>query len=143
MNPAAALTAAALLGAALASTTFAATPSTRTRADIPTPYRWDFSAIYPSWDAWESGMKDFESRMAAFESLKGTLAQGPQRLLAAYQAFDDIGKLQYRLFRYPQLQRDIDTRDQAVAARFQRVVAAFARFRTASAWFTPELLTIP
>ena len=35
------------------------------------------------------------------------------------------------LYRYPQLQRDVDTRDQAVAGRFQRVSAVFAKFDTA------------
>ncbi|MEO8922193.1 MAG: oligoendopeptidase F [Caldimonas sp.] len=121
-----------------------AAPSTvRNRADTPAEFKWDFSAIYPSWDAWEAGMRDMDAKMNAFAALKGTLVQGPAAVLTAYQAFDEIGKLQYRLYRYPQLQRDIDTRDQAVSGRFQRVTAVFARFETASAWFTPELLKIP
>jgi oligoendopeptidase F len=64
-------------------------------------------------------------------------------VLRAYQAFDDIGMLQYRVYRYPQLQRDTDTRNQDVAGKFQRVTALFAKFGTATAWFTPELLQIP
>ena len=120
-----------------------AKPATRNRAEIPAEFRWDFSPIYPSWNEWDAGMTEMDSRMDAFARLKGTLVQGAQALLAAYQAFDAIGKLQYRLYRYPQLQRDVDTRDQVVAARFQRMSAVFAKFDTASAWFTPELLTIP
>ena len=120
-----------------------AKPTTRNRAEIPAEYRWDFSAIYPSWAAWEDGMKEMDARMDAFVKLQGTLAQGPQALLKAYQSFDEIGKLQYRLYCYPQLQRDVDTRDQAVAGQFQRMSAVFAKFDTASAWFTPELLKIP
>jgi oligoendopeptidase F len=132
-----------LCAAAVGTAAIAAKPTTRNRAEIPAEYRWDFSAIYPSWAAWEEGMKELEARIDAFAKLKGTLAQGPAALLKAYQAFDDIGKLQYRLYRYPQLQRDVDTRDQAVAGRFQRMSALFAKFDTASAWFTPELLKIP
>ena len=56
-------------------------------------------------------------------------------VLAAYKAFDDIGILSYRVYRYPQLQRDVDTRNQAIAGRFQRVGAVFAKFGTATAWF--------
>jgi oligoendopeptidase F len=41
------------------------------------------------------------------------------------------------------LQRDVDTRNQDISGRFQRVGAVFARFGTATAWFTPELLQIP
>ncbi len=133
----------ALCAAVVSTAAVAAKPATRNRADIPAEYRWDFSAIYPGWAAWEAGMKEMDARMDAFGAFKGTLAQGPGQLLKVYQAYDDIGKLQYRIYRYASLQRDIDTRDQAVAGRFQRVGAVFAKFTTASAWFTPELLTLP
>ncbi len=127
----------------LAGAAVAAKPETRVRAEIPAEFRWDFAAIYPNWDAWEADMRRVEARMKAFAALKGSLAKGPAALLTAYQAFDDIGKLNYRLYRYPQLQRDVDSRDQAVAGRFQRVTALFAQFDTATAWFTPELLKLP
>src|SRR6185436_21041887 len=121
----------------------AAQPASRNRSEIPAQYRWDFAAIYPSWDAWEAGMKELEAKMDAFAALKGSLGKGPADLLQAYRALDEIGILQYRVFRYPQLQRDTDTRAQDVAGKFQRVSALFARFGTITAWFTPELLAIP
>jgi oligoendopeptidase F len=88
-------------------------------------------------------VKELDGRIDAFLALKGTLAQGPAQLLKAYQAADELGKLQYRLYWYTGLQRDTDTRDQAVGGRFQRIRAAFAKLETAAAWFTPELLKIP
>ena len=133
----------ALCAAAVSTAALAAKPTTRNRAEIPAEFRWDFVAIYPSWEAWEGDMKRLDTRMDAFVALRGTLGQGAAQLLKAYQDYDEIGKLQYRLYRYPQLQRDVDTRDQTVAARFQRFAAAAAKFDTASAWFTPELLRIP
>jgi oligoendopeptidase F len=140
------LKAGAILAAALAMTTAIAQPAAappRNRSDIPAEYRWDFTPIYPSWDAWEAGMKEMDTKADAFAKLKGTLKDGAQAVLKAYVAFDDIGKLQYRLYRYPQLQRDVNTKDQDVAARFKRVGTVFAKFDTATAWFTPELLTVP
>jgi oligoendopeptidase F len=133
----------ALCAAAVSTAAVGAKPTTRNRAEIPAEFRWDFAAIYPGWQAWEEGMKELDGRIAAFAALEGTLAQGPAQLLKAYQAYDDIGKLQSRLYWYTSLQRDSDTREQAVAGRFQRARTAFARFETASAWFTPELLKIP
>jgi oligoendopeptidase F len=88
-------------------------------------------------------MKEMEAKMDAFATLKGTLAQGSAAVLKAYRGYDEIGILQYKVYRFPQLQRDIDTRNQDVAGKFQRVGAIFARFGTATAWFTPELLSIP
>jgi len=132
----------ALCAAAVSSATLAAKPTTRNRAEIPAQYRWDFSPIYPSWTAWEEAMKEMDSRIDTFAAMKGTLGQGPAQLLKAYQALDEIGKLMFRLDAYAHLQRDVDTRDQAIAGRYQRVTAISARMATASAWFTPELLEI-
>jgi len=120
-----------------------AKPDTRNRAEIPAEYRWDFSAIYVDWEAWEAGMKEMEAKMDEFAALKGSLASGAAAVLKAYRMQDEIGMMLYRTYRYPQLQRDIDTRDQAVAGRFQRIGAVFAKFQTATSWFSPELLTIP
>ena len=124
-------------------TTMAVKPDTRIRAEIPAEFRWDFSAIYPSWDAWEAGLNTMASKMNEFAAMKGTLKSGPAAVLKAYRAFDEIGQLQYLVYRYAQLQRDVDTRDQSIAGRFQRVAAAFAKFDTTTSWFTPEILTIP
>lgn len=126
-----------------ASPMFAAKPETRVRADIPHQYRWDFTAIFPDWAAWETAMKEMEAKMEAFAALKGSLGQGPAAVLRAYQAYDEIGMMQYKVYRYPQLQRDVEMRNQDIAGKFQRVGAIFAKFGTATAWFTPELLTIP
>ena len=118
-------------------------PTTQNRADIAAQYQWDFSPIYANWDAWEAAMKDIETKMDAFVARKGTLKNGPAAVLSAYQAYDEIGMLEYKVYRYPQLQRDVDTRNQDVGGKFQRVGAVFAKFGTATAWFTPELLKIP
>jgi oligoendopeptidase F len=132
-----------LAALAPAGAALAAKPETRDRAAIPDAYKWDFAPIYPGWDAWEAGMREMEAKMDAFAALKGSLAAGPQAVLRAYRAYDEIGILEYRVYRYAQLQRDVDTRNQDVAGKFQRVGAVLAKFGTATAWFTPELLTIP
>ena len=84
----------AICAAAVTTAALGAKPTTRNRAEIPAEFRWDFSAIYPDWAAWEADMKEMDARMDAFAKLQGTLAQSPDALLKAYQAFDEIGKLQ-------------------------------------------------
>lgn len=118
-------------------------PETRNRAEIGAEFKWDFSPIYADWAAWENGMKEMEAKMDAFAALKGTLKDGPGAVLKAYRLYDEIGIAQYRAFRYPQLQRDTDTRNQDVSGKLQRVQALFAKFGTATAWFNPELLAVP
>jgi oligoendopeptidase F len=118
-------------------------PTTRNRAEIPAEFRWDFAPIYPSWEAWEAGLKEMSVKMDAYAALKGTLADGPDAVLRAYKLYDEIGRLQYRVYCYTSLQRDVDLRNNDIGGKLQRVQAAFAKFGTATAWFTPELLTIP
>jgi oligoendopeptidase F len=115
---------------------------THNRAEIPDKYKWDVAPIFANWAAWEDAMKTLDARMGEFAALKGSLAQRPQAVLYAYRLLDEIGKLQDRVYSYSSLQRDIDTRNQDVSGRLQRVQALSAKFGTATAWFTPELLTI-
>lgn len=121
----------------------AAKPTSQNRSDISAQYRWDFTPIYPNWEAWEHAMSDIESKIVAFAALKGSLKTGPAALLKAYQLFDQIGMLEYKVYGYTALQRDVDMRNQAISGQFQRVMALSARLGTASAWFTPELLSVP
>ena len=120
-----------------------AKPETRNRADIPAQYRWDFTPIYANWEAFEAAMKDLDGKIDAFTKRKGSLKKGPEAVLSAYKAFDEIGMLQYKVYGYTHLQRDIDTRNQDVSGKFQRVTSLFAKLGTATSWFTPEILTVP
>jgi len=118
-------------------------PDTRNRAEIPDAYKWDFTLIYPSWTEWEADMKELEGMIDTYAAYKGTLVDEAANLAEIYELEDDIGRLQYKLYRYPQLQRDVDTRNTEISGRFQQVGALFAKLGTATSWFTPELLQVP
>ena len=130
-----------LAGSAMAAG--AVKPATQNRADIPAEYRWDFTPIYANWEAWEDAMKDLDGKIDAFTKRKGSLKKGPDAVLKAYKAFDEIGMLQHKVYGYPALQRDVDTRNQDISGKFQRALSLFAKLGTATSWFTPELLTVP
>lgn len=134
----------ALLVLGLAATAMAgAKPDTRVRVEIPEEYTWDLSHIYPNWEAWEKDLAALIELMEQYQAFKGTLAQGPEQILAASKLSDELGQLSYKVYRYPALQQQEDTSDNAVKARLGQVQVAFVKFGQATAWFTPELLTIP
>lgn len=118
-------------------------PETRDRAKIPERYTWDLSHIYPDWDSWQTDLERLQELMDSYQELKGTLAEGPHRILEAGLLSDDLGQLAYRVYQYPGLMQSQDTRDNAVQARLEQVRLALAAFRQATAWYTPELLEIP
>ncbi|HTL03938.1 MAG TPA: hypothetical protein VL243_17005, partial [Vicinamibacterales bacterium] len=118
-------------------------PRPRTREEIPEYFTWKLSDIYPDWDTWEAGLKEFEGKLAGYAQLKGTIAQGGDRLLKAFTLDDDLGQLSYKLWYYAGLTYDQDQRDNAANARRQRVQILFAKAEEARSWFAPELLAIP
>lgn len=115
----------------------------RNRAEIADSHKWHLDDIYPSWAVWETALGELETRINEYAALKGTLAHGPERLLAAYRLNDDLGQLAYKVYFYPSLKYDEDQRDNTVNARRQQVQALMARWQEATSWLSPELLSIP
>jgi len=121
----------------------AARPTTRDRSKIAERHTWDLCHIFEDWNAWQRSLEDLQGLMDRYQDFRGTLAEGPQQILAASRLSDELGQLVYRVYQYPGLMRAQDTRDNDVQARLEKVRIALARFRQATAWYTPELLTIP
>ena len=115
----------------------------RTRDEIPDKYKWDLGSICPDWDEWTAAYKRLEVAVKAFPAFQSTLAAGPDQLLAAFRAMDDMGALSYRVWYFAALHYDEDQRDNDINARRQQVQILFARQQQSSSWFNPELLAIP
>jgi len=118
-------------------------PDTRDRNEIADDFKWDLTHIFPDWNAWESGLGELEELMARYTEFEGTLAEGPETILAASKLSDELGQLLYKVYQYPGLMRTEDTRNNDVQARLEKVKIVMARFRQATAWYQPELLRIP
>jgi len=118
-------------------------PATRNRQEIPVESTWDLSAIFPDAEAWRDALRRLQDMMDSYQQFKGTLADGPDRLLAANRLSDELGQLAYRVHQYPSLTLSTDTRDNRVQGMLEEVRIAMSRFRQATAWYTPELLEIP
>jgi oligoendopeptidase F len=115
----------------------------RSRADIADQFKWNLQDIFSSWDEWEAAYKTLEAGIDQYAALKGTLAQGPERLLDAFRLSERLGQLAYRVWYFPALRYDEDQRDNAINAKRQQVQILFARWKQAESWFDPELLAIP
>jgi oligoendopeptidase F len=115
----------------------------RRREDIPERFKWNLADIFPSWDAWQAAYAQLEAGIERYAGLKGTLAEGPDRLLQAFRLSEELGHLAYRVWYYPSLHYDEDQRDNTVNARRQQVQILFAKWKQAESWFNPELLQIP
>lgn len=119
-----------------------AEPETLNRSEIPEKYKWNLNNICTNWESWEKGYNDVEAKMKEFEALKGTLAGGPQQLLKAFRLNDELQAIADKVYSYPALMFEIDTRNNDVQARLQQVRILFAKFGIATSWLNPEILSI-
>lgn len=120
----------------------AAAPKTLVRNEIPDPYKWDLSHIFSTWEEWEVAFGQLDGQIETLAELQGTLAEGPEALLRAMRLRDDVEALAHRVYWYPSLMHDTDTRNNEVDGRRQRVTSLLAKSNTAMAWMNPELLRI-
>src|SRR6266498_4106540 len=118
-------------------------PQLRERPDILDRFKWNLSHIFADWSEWQAAFDDLDTKIGAYAALQGTLAQGPDRLLAALTLSDDIGQLTYKVWYFATLKYDEDQRDNQINAHRQQVQILFAKANQACAWFNPELLHIP
>jgi oligoendopeptidase F len=76
---------------------------TRNRVEIPDRFKWNLDDIFRDWEQWEEAYQILDQGIERIASFKGTLAQGPDRLLEYLRIGDQLGPLQYRLYYYPAL----------------------------------------
>jgi oligoendopeptidase F len=116
---------------------------TRNRLEVEDRFKWNLDDIFHSWEEWTAAYETLEKGIDRYAAIKGTLSQGPERLLEAFTLSEELGQLAYRVWYFPSLRYDEDQRDNSVSARRQQVQLLFARWKQAESWFNPELLSIP
>ncbi|MCW8194896.1 oligoendopeptidase F [Proteobacteria bacterium 005FR1] len=105
-------------------------------------YEWDLTDLYPSVDAWEQALQDVKNRIATLPKYEGTLGKSPRAMAEALTAISDSYKEAGRVYVYTSLARDEDQRDAEAQARFARARQVFADWSEATAWLSPEVLSL-
>jgi oligoendopeptidase F len=113
------------------------------RDAIPVRYTWDLTSICRDAAEWSASYQRLDLAIESFKAFQGTLARGPEALLSAFRAMDEMGALSYQVWYYASLHYDEDQRNNEANARRQQVQILFARQGQASSWFNPELLAVP
>ena len=109
------------------------------RDNIGQEYKWNLSDIYENYSIWE---KDFEKvgelkrELAKFKGQFGN--EG--KLLEFFQKQEEMDKISYKLYRYPQLARDLNSSDKEAVEHLQKVQFLFADISTELSWVNSELV---
>ena len=113
------------------------------RKDVPTKYTWDLTALYATDADWEKDLQAVQDMIPSLKGFEGKISKSPEDLLAYYKASEAIGKKFDNLQVYSGLSFDQDTRDEKYGGYKDRLSAVGAKMGEATAWFTPELVSIP
>jgi len=134
-------TLAALALSMLVSTVSADDP--KERSEIPAQYKWDLSSMYASREAWDADRVKFEAMLPEIDEFKGHLADGGETLLSAIKKIEEITQIVENLYVYAGLSSFEDLRVGENSARFSEAQTLYAKLGEATAFFNPELLSIP
>lgn len=120
----------------------AAAPGLALAADPALPTTWDLTRLYPSDAAWEAERQAVEAELPRLLAFKGRLGESAATFRAASEAMSAVVKRQLRLFVYATLKADEDLGVAANQERRQTANALNAKVGEATAWVSPEILTM-
>jgi len=109
------------------------------KSEIKQEYKWNLSDIYENYSDWE---KDFEKVSELKKELAGFKGQfgNEGKLLEFFQKQEEMDKISYKLYRYPQLARDLNSSDKEAVEHLQKVQFLFAEISTELSWVNSELV---
>lgn len=112
------------------------------RCDIPEKDKWAIEGIYPTDAAWEQDLAKAKGFAEKIASYKGLLSTDSAKLLEYLRLDDDMTVVIEALVNYAQRRNDEDTRDAKYQDMVSRMEMLFVDISGASAFVTPELLSI-
>ncbi len=113
------------------------------RNEIPEEYTWDLRDIFPNDEAWSAELKALTETPAEIAAFAGTLGERPGRLLDWLKLSDGLGVRMEKLMGYASCKGDQDIADGFYQDMRSKAVACYVGIAGASAFATPELLSIP
>ena len=112
------------------------------RADVPVEHTWDLTLIYKTEADWEADFARAAEMVPLVAAFKGKLRRSGKQLLAALKLKEELGVILGKLSVFGHLHGDTDTGNTHYQALNGRLRQLGTKYGAATAWFTPELLSI-
>lgn len=106
-------------------------------------YNWNFTDIYPSWDAWSKDMDIMKQEVPKYIEFKGKLGESPEKMLEYFEFTEKNDKIITKLYIYVSLQKDVDGKNPIYSMKEQELQNLSMQIGMNSAWVSPELALIP
>ncbi len=113
------------------------------RNEMNPEFMWDFSHIFPTYEAWEEAYAHVESRVDEITKYQGTLANGPEAMKAALDCYFSIDEEAELVYLYAMLHKEADNGNTKYQEMVGKVINLIVALSSKSAFFSPELVSIP
>jgi len=115
--------------------------SQKTREEIPANLKWNLTDLFPTDEAWRSGLTALTVKLDEVEKFKGTLTKSGSNLLKALKYNSELSKEAVKLYSYAAMNSDLDTRNMTYTGMKQELQQLFSNFGAKAAFIEPEILT--
>ena len=115
----------------------------KSRKDMNPEFMWDYTHMFPSKEAWEAAYKEAEELVKGLSVYEGTLGQSAASLKKALDAINAAGEKLELVYLYAMLHKSGDNGDPEYQAMEARSITLLVSFQMATAFLTPEVLSIP
>ncbi|MBC5729411.1 oligoendopeptidase F [Pseudoflavonifractor hominis] len=113
------------------------------RSEIPEAYTWNTADLYPTDDAWHTDAQLLRTQIDTLGSYAGRLGSGADTLYDYVTLEQEAGERLSKLLDYAQRKSDEDTRVDTYQAMVGKAMSLYVDFLRATAFETPEVLSIP
>ena len=113
------------------------------RAALPEEYTWNTTDLYPSDADWQADAARLQTQIDALSGYAGRLSSDAAVLYDYVTLEQDAGERLSKLLDYAQRKSDEDTRVDTYQAMVGKAMALYVAFCRATAFETPEVLSIP
>jgi len=114
----------------------------KARHEMDPAFQWDFTHIYPSYEAWEAAYAEAQSAVEGLSSLPGTLGKSAQSLKDALDKVYAAAEKAQLVSLYAFLHKSSDNGDPKHQTMEGRAVQLGMAMQAATAFLDPELLSI-
>ena len=112
------------------------------RDQIEERYRWNLESMFASDADFLAALEEAQAFPAQIAGYAGKIAQSPEALLEMLKLSDEHDVAFGKLVNYVQRRGDEDTRNATYQDYEARAMMLYTQYAQASAWITPELLTL-
>lgn len=103
---------------------------------------WDVTHLYNTLEDWEAAKAGIADKVAALQTFKGRLAEGPDTMKSMFDNYFLLSKEMDRLYVYANMVSDLDIRKPGPLGRKQELGQLESEIAAMTSWIDPEILSL-